>query len=78
MEGNSDDLLAKVRLRFRVLDADQMVLSDRLVNYREATEAADDQSTVAVAALARGEAVTLLVTDPDDGDAVVWRAVWLP
>lgn len=78
MENNSDGLLGKVRLRFRVLNGAEEVLSDRVVNYLEATEAAEEQSEVARRMLARGEAITLLVTDPDEGDSVVWRAVWLP
>lgn len=78
MGSSFDGLLGTVRLRFRVLNGAGQVLSDRLVSYLEATEAAEQQSTAAMEALSRGEAVTLLVTDPDEDDAVVWRAVWLP
>jgi hypothetical protein len=77
MEASFDGLLDKVRLRFRVLDG-TTVLSDRLVSHAEASQAAEDQSTVARAALERGLTVTLLVTDPDEDDRVIFRAAWEP
>lgn len=78
MTNSSDESLTKVRLRFRVLDGEMRVLSDRMVTILEAVDAAEEQAAKAREVLARGEAVTLLVTDPDDGDEVVWRALWEP
>lgn len=68
-----------VYLRFRVLNhRTGEVLSDENVTYVQADEAANRQGDVAFAALERGVAVELLVTDPDEDDQVMLRAVWTP
>lgn len=71
-------------MRYWVIRDNGEVLFDRTAHYdphrrgAQLVEAGEEQSAVARSAIGAGSTVTILVTDPDDEERVLFRAIWLP